>query len=1114
MFYLKKTFLMTGLIVLQCLIAHAQQNGMAKQQFLPASPDAAASGKFGELPVSMNTGVPNISIPFYEIKEGNLILPVSFSYNASGIKVQQEATMVGLGWNLNAGGAITRVVRGLADDKLSSGFFYTRNTVKALMNNQLSANDALTAKFDIVNGKIDAEPDLYICNIGGLTFKFAMDSNGVFRTIPHSNYKIQYQLQLGGETKSGVFTITDDHGNGYRFGGFIPGENGNPPVYFAEYNNQTVQVPHKDISAWYIREIKPVDGGSILFDYTVSLQKSYINQSFTNYFPPDGRNVPCPDKIKIPPPSYNPSSSNQWTPVLKKITWSQGTVEFLCTKDRTDNGTLQRLNSITVKYFTGQIIKQCDLTQDYFPGVNGGRLRLTKIADGKDYTDDITGELIKAPVYSFEYDNRPLPYVESMEQDHWGYYNASGNTHLTPSVRVYNPVTSAWVIITNTANRDVNPVAVTVGMLKKITYPTGGSTLLEYESNTQNNINLNETLVNQPKDANGNFYCGGVRIKKITTTDPYHPGKDEVKIYTYNDASGKSSGIISNAPLYAFYQPKEIWYQEYSGQSPVIYPNAGYFVVHSATQLDLSVEANHVYYKEVTVQNGNNGELGKNNYTYNVMYTPIQPSQQSLPFATVWQQDWKNNLLTETDYKNDNGQLKALSGKINQYQSMWYNPDIIGYKMAENPVREFWSLDVSSTGDLECVDITNYLVTGAGFKSYIGSLENFISDYTFLSTENQTTYSSDNNSQISTTTNYTIDPSSLQPSSVKTNSSEGRQTEKRIKYSGNFLLGNVTNTSPPFAQGVYNLQQKNIPGAPVEETNLVNGNVVASSLNMYDVTQPKVSRTYDAELAAPVSEHQFQFSSYQGPDIVFDSRYKEQIEFTLFDDAGNPLYQKYKDAHAVAALWDYNKSLPIAEVKLGNPDKDFYSVIANDPRYNIYKYNFAYTSFEGSKYGYWQGVNSSGISAPNAVVPSGNKVYEISAGPLQFSYNTGHATLSDYYLFFWKHPSALITVNASANSTKEELLFTNKEGWKLMRYTLKQCSQVSISGNGLIDEVRLFTTDSRMSTNTYIPGRGIQSQSDANGRITYYFYDGLGRLSMVKDMEGNILKTYDYQFQK
>ncbi len=80
---------------------------------IPPSPTMWEFEKYGTYPVSMHTGVPNISIPLYTIESGGLQVPISLNYHASGIKVDQKATWVGLGWNLNAGGAITRTVRGV-----------------------------------------------------------------------------------------------------------------------------------------------------------------------------------------------------------------------------------------------------------------------------------------------------------------------------------------------------------------------------------------------------------------------------------------------------------------------------------------------------------------------------------------------------------------------------------------------------------------------------------------------------------------------------------------------------------------------------------------------------------------------------------------------------------------------------------------------------------------------------------------------------------------------------------------------------------------------------------------------------------------------------------------
>ena len=70
---------------------------------IPNEPTAAALGEYGEVPVSLHTGVPNISIPIFEVKGKKLSLPISLSYHAGGIKVEEVASWVGLGWSLQAG---------------------------------------------------------------------------------------------------------------------------------------------------------------------------------------------------------------------------------------------------------------------------------------------------------------------------------------------------------------------------------------------------------------------------------------------------------------------------------------------------------------------------------------------------------------------------------------------------------------------------------------------------------------------------------------------------------------------------------------------------------------------------------------------------------------------------------------------------------------------------------------------------------------------------------------------------------------------------------------------------------------------------------------------------
>jgi YD repeat-containing protein len=74
-------------------------------------------------------------------------------------------------------------------------------------------------------------------------------------------------------------------------------------------------------------------------------------------------------------------------------------------------------------------------------------------------------------------------------------------------------------------------------------------------------------------------------------------------------------------------------------------------------------------------------------------------------------------------------------------------------------------------------------------------------------------------------------------------------------------------------------------------------------------------------------------------------------------------------------------------------------------------------------------------------------------------------------------------------------------------------NDVSVTGSGTIDELRLYPVKAQMTTFSYKPLIGVGSQSDPNNRVTYYEYDWLGRLKLIRDQDRKILKTLDYQFQ-
>lgn len=164
---------------------------------IPASPNAASLGRYGEIPVGYYTGVPQIDIPLYEISANAFKLPISISYHAGGNRVSEEAGWVGLGMSLNFGGMISRVFKG--KDDLETGGTYgmyrwtrgnflpvpdfdLRNGVQpsadfGMMLNQggffyLNNQKINYTEFIHSDERFDNEPDLFYYNFAGYVGKF------------------------------------------------------------------------------------------------------------------------------------------------------------------------------------------------------------------------------------------------------------------------------------------------------------------------------------------------------------------------------------------------------------------------------------------------------------------------------------------------------------------------------------------------------------------------------------------------------------------------------------------------------------------------------------------------------------------------------------------------------------------------------------------------------------------------------------------------------------------------------------------------------------------------------------------------------------------------------
>ena len=104
------------------------------------------------------------------------------SYFAGGIKVSQLATWVGLGWSMNAGGVISRTVRGIPDETSTYGWIDDPTTADAL---NFSSDMGLLKPYADLSK--DPAPDFFSYNLPGKSGKFIYrKSTHGFETIPYN----------------------------------------------------------------------------------------------------------------------------------------------------------------------------------------------------------------------------------------------------------------------------------------------------------------------------------------------------------------------------------------------------------------------------------------------------------------------------------------------------------------------------------------------------------------------------------------------------------------------------------------------------------------------------------------------------------------------------------------------------------------------------------------------------------------------------------------------------------------------------------------------------------------------------------------------------------------
>jgi hypothetical protein len=554
-------------IVLFCskLFSIAQQ----LPKIIPPSPEAASLGKYGDIQVGPYTGSPNISIPIYTIQIRDASLPINLNYHASGIKVEEEASWVGLGWTLQSGGVITRTVRGL-DDLLdgiaAKGYVYSNQAV--------TDQPTKTYLNDVCYKRIDSEPDVFYFNFAGSSGKFYLSrkeespSGKIQARLLSNNEKIRISY----DESNSKWTIWTKDGTQYVFGTkeytktWI-GSGSGTIVYTAPSTEETQK---KIISSWYLDRIISPTREEISFVYTDAnatdgkkiMSRGIPSVSEIRSFCVGLRNSgtfnPCPllnssfnalygnkfGFIESKPGYssffdfsciYNNTTTWQWHNVtqgggnvgsacvnsapffsgsfqvyesvfLSEINFSTGRIKFN-TSEREDiqahtdeNAVLfakpKKLESISVEQNMNEVyvpIKNIAFNYSYFnigpPNTSepylDKRLKLLSIQESNGSQS--------IPPYSFQYEeSQNLPKKNSKSRDHWGYFNGAYNEQsgfarqptIIPTIKYIDQ--EGKLTGFPGADREANESKSMANILKKITYPTKGSTEFTFESNTFN----------------------------------------------------------------------------------------------------------------------------------------------------------------------------------------------------------------------------------------------------------------------------------------------------------------------------------------------------------------------------------------------------------------------------------------------------------------------------------------------------------------------------------------------------------------------------------------------------------------------------------------------------
>ncbi|MDQ0068187.1 hypothetical protein [Chryseobacterium lathyri] len=965
--------------------------------FNVTTPEVSQLIKSEIIPINYVTGKAEYTIPLYEVKEGDISIPIQLKYSSNGVKVAQESTNVGLDWVLVAGGNVTKFVNDIDDQKYrvnQNESIYTHqewSDVYGWYNVHEISDDwgqYISKRGRLVNDSsieyvsdtritpnssnyeqiLDLAPDSFIAIAPNLTSKFflqkktSLENNwdSRYQTFSYKGHEIQGYANQIYVNKYDKFDITGTSNNGWmgwntvfppecssKIGNLdsyvqnnfsllnnkakdydqfeIINASGNiysfktndvniqssteSPFFFTDYSPKSDQSGRAvckhilnnnyniSINTWHLDSVLDITSNKkVTFKYKefkesrnklIDYDKGYV---VDKYFSVNGY-------IRYPSVPYQNYENKKYSQnsiyhYVEEINWSEGKVKFFYDISRTDafddNNKLipkRALSQVIIYDISGNVIKKIKLSYSYFTNSQGNtdldlRLKLNTVGvyDKND---------VKSYNYILEYNESPMPskgtsVATKNYRDIFGYFKAFSPGSFPKSFYKLNQRFSFVNLPLNNftflyGDIDMSPDSnVSIGMLKKVITPTGGSHQFFYEPNKF--IFNNQEIIG-----------GGARLMEQRISN----GNTERKItYKYSNQNGESSGRISNLPSNISYKTGDV-VDDNSNHSSSLFP-AIYLSQQNSSELD---NGSYVLYEKVTEEEAGNGKqvFSFTGYSdYPNTYPNIEDhsgGMYSSPFIPLF------------NYYNDRSHLRSQLLKKEVYSEGRTFPsrmETYQYKLATDNSSNFNVLFLSSylmkpSWDLIINNAPENLLL---YKKLVR--KNYLSATNFTQEEelNKDYYGAipfyQNNSEEPA--GYTYTDVKFFPKSKKITNSDGSILETFNDYAldkNNIYLTSLNIIGIPLDTKVIKKKDNSDTGKTISHINTI---YPSSNLEAINKT---------SGLPLP--------SSIQSTDL--QSVTKEEINYNKYDEKGNLQQYTTKNGTPVAIIWGYRKTLPIAKIE-------------------------------------------------------------------------------------------------------------------------------------------------------------------------------------------------------